>query len=423
LKYLLFFTIVFFNLEANDRITYAEGSNNNCSVKFEELVFDGLNTHPSIEMSRETIKAAEFEVDIAEWGYFPTPSIEYSVKSGDKNKITTRLDQPIWTGGKIDSAYDKAIAMKKEASHELNENRYKLIDNYVDALKEYLKTKKKIKALNHNKSKFYDLSQMLDRFIKAGELSLTDKNLLNSRIASLSSDLIITKSKHKVSLIQLEILTGKKINCKIDFNPQDMLPTQINVDKLVSELQEYHPTLKMMDAKILAAISEVDSAKSKMWPSLVLRAEHTKGTIYDESNPETETLVYLNLNISTGAGLSGLSNIDKAKIDISRTKFEKSSKLKELLDLLMIDYTNYITSVSHTQMILDDIEIAQNIFESNKRLFLSQKKSWLDLVNSLSELNKQKIKYVELLIDKNILEYKIALKTGRVDLETLEVAF
>lgn len=43
-------------------------------------------------------------------------------------------------------------------------------------------------------------------------------------------------------------------------------------------------------------------------------------------------------------------------------------------------------------------------------------------MNSLSELGKQKIKYAELLVDKNILEYKIALKTGRINLETLEVA-
>lgn len=422
MKYILFLSVFICFLEGNERVAYAEGSNNGCSVKYEQLVLDGLDTHPSIEMSRQSIKGAEFEVDMAKWGYFPSPSIDYSLQSGDKKRIVARLDQPIWTGGKLDSAYDKANATKKEAKHELNENRYKLIDSYVDALKEYLKTKEKINALNQNKKEFYKLSSMLDRFMKAGELSQTDKNLLNSRIASLSSDLVITKSKYKVSLIQLEILTGKKINCQIEFHPENILSMQINADKLVSDLQDYHPSLKIMDAKILAAIAEVDNAKSKLWPSLVLRAEHTRGTIYNETEPETESLVYFNLNISTGAGLSGLSNIEKAKINISRTKFEKNSKQKELLDRLMADYTNYITALNHVQMVEEDIRVAQLIFNSNERLFLSQKKSWLDLVNSLSELNKQKIKYVELLIDKKILEYKIALKTGKVDLETLKVS-
>ena len=422
MKYLKFLLLICLSLQADKNILFSETINNSCNIEFEDLVLDGLEFHPSIEMSRESIKGAKFEVDSAEWGYYPSPSLEYSLKSLNQKQLVARLDQPIWTGGKLDSTYAKAKALQKEANHELDENRYKLVDNYTNVLKEYLKSKDKIKVLNHNKKQFYELSKMLDRFMKAGELSLTDKNLLNSRIASISSDLVITKSKHKVSNIQIEILSGKKINCNINFNHNKILPMQVDVDRLVTSLQAFHPTLKIMDAKILSSIAEMENAKSNMWPTLVLRGEHVRGTVYDESEPENETLVYLSLKVSIGAGLSGLTKIDKARISISRTKFEKNAKLKELLDKLMSDYTNYITAVSHLQMIQDDIQVAQLIFESNERLFLSQKKSWLDLVNSLSELSKQKIKYAELQVEKKILEYKIALTTGKVNLVTLEVS-
>lgn len=421
MKYLQILLLACVSLQASENITFSETTNTSCNIEFEQLVLDGLETHPSIDMSRESIKSAEFEVDSARWGYFPSPSVDYSLKSGSKKQLIARLDQPIWTGGKIDSAYDKAKALHKEVNHELNENRYKLVDSYITALKEYIKAKDKIKVLNHNKKEFFELSKMLDRFMKAGELSLTDKNLLNSRISNISSDLVITKSKHKVANIQLEILTGKKINCNVEFNHEDILALQVDLDKLILDLQEFHPTLKMMDAKILSSIAEVDSMKAQLWPSLVLRGEHKRGTIYDETEPETENLLYLSVNLSTGAGLSGLSNIDKAKIDIKKVKFEKNTKVKELLDKLMADYTNYITTISHIQMVESNIKLAKLIFESNERLFVSQKKSWLDLVNSLSELSKQKIKYSDLLVDKKILEYKIALITGKVNLETLEV--
>lgn len=421
MKYIKILLFICLSLQADEKISFTESINDSCDIEFESLVLNGLESHPSIEMSRETIKGAQFEVDSAKWGYFPSPSIDYSVKSADKKQLVLRLDQPIWTGGKLDSAYDKATALQKEANYELDENRYKLIDNYVDALKEYLKSKDKIKVLNKNKKDFYELSKMLDRFMKAGELSLADKNLLSSRIAMISSDLIITKAKHKVSNIQLEILSGKKINCNVSFNHENILAMHVDVEKLINSLQEFHPSLKMMDAKILESIAEVDNVKSKLWPSLVLRAEHVQGTIYDESDPENETLVYFSINASTGAGLSGLSNIDKAKIAIRRAEFEKSTKVKDLLDQLMADYTNYVTAVSHIQVIEEDIKLSQLIFESNERLFLSQKKSWLDLVNSLSALSKQKIRYVELKVDRKILEYKIALTTGKIDLKTLEV--
>jgi len=420
---LLLIPLLCVTLEANEKILFAETINNSCEIEFENLVLDGLESHPSIEVARKSIEGAQFEVDSASWGYYPSPSVDYSLKSSDKNQITARLEQPIWTGGKLDSIYDKAKATQKEASYELEQNRYKLISNYAETLKEYLKANKKITVLNHNKKEFYQLSKMLDRFMDAGELSQTDKNLLNSRIASISSDLVITKAKHKVANIKLELLSGKKINCNINFKEQNILPTQLNLDHLITSLKDSHPTLKMIDAKTLAAIAEVENAKSKLWPSLVLRGEHVQGSIYQDegSEPEDETLVYLSLNISTGAGLSGLSNIDKAKIDIKKVKFEKNTKLKELLDVLMADYTNYITAISHEKMVEHDIKIATLIYESNARLFLSQKKSWLDLVNSLSELSKQKVKYTELQVDKQILAYKIALQVGKIDLETLEV--
>lgn len=422
MKLIKLLPFIFLFLHADEIIQFSETRNDSCNIEFESLVLDGLKSHPSIEMSRETIKSAQFDVNSAKWGYFPSPSVDYSVKSADKKQLVLRLDQPIWTGGKLDSVYDKSIALQKEANYELDENRYKLINNYINSLKEYLKSKDKIKVLNKNKKEFYELSKMLDRFMKAGELSLADKNLLSSRIGTISSDLVITKSKHKVSTIQLEILSGKKINCNINFNHKNILPMHVDIDKLVISLQEFHPSLKMMDAKILESIAEVDNAKSKLWPSLVLRAEHVQGTIYDESDPENETLVYFSLNASTGAGLSGLSNIDKAKIAIRRVEFEKSTKVKDLLDQLMSDYTNYVTAVSHLEVVKEEIKLSELIFESNERLFLSQKKSWLDLVNSLSALSKQKVKYIELQVDKKILEYKIALMTGKVNLKTLEVS-
>jgi len=418
---LLLLPLMFISLNADKDILFSQTSNSSCSVEFRELVLEGLHAHPSIEMSREGIKGAEIEVDIAKWGYYPTPSIDYSVKSKDKNQYLIRAEQPLWTGGKLDASYDKAKAIQKEANFELAENRYRLIDNYLDRVKEYLRAQDKVVVLNKNKREFYKLSEMLDRFMSAGELSLSDKNLLNSRISHLSSDLIITKAKHKVAKTQLEILTGKSIDCNINFEYQEILSAHLDVDELVKSLKNTHPTLKIMDAKMLLAAAEVDGVKASLLPNLVLRAEHKKGTIYDDYKPGEETIVYLSFNMTTGAGLSGLSKIDKTKIETSRAKFEKNTKFKELLDILMADYTNYITASTHIDMLEEDIKVAQLIFESNERLFLSEKKSWIDVVNSLSELNKQKINYSELLIEKKILEFKIALKTGRVNLETLEV--
>lgn len=405
----------------NKHIVFSQTTNPTCNIEFNSLLNEGLGSHPSILMSKDVIKGAEFQVDSAKWGYYPTPSLDISGTSASKRQTTFRLDQPIWTGGKLDSAYDKAKAQKDEALHSYDENQYKLIENYLNTLKNYLQAQQKIKVLNENKKQFNTLMEMLDRMITAGVSSQTDKDLLNSRLANVYSDLVITKAQLKVSKIQFEILTGKQIDCNIDFKYKQIFADTIIIEKLIDNILEFHPALKMLDSKIKSAQAEVSNSKSTLWPSLILRAEHISGTIYDEVEPESENLIYLTLNISTGAGISALSNINKSKVNVSKVRYEKLSKQKELIDSLMNDYTNYISANSHKKIVEKNIVTSMKIYESNQRLFSSQDKKWLDVVNSLSELNKQKISESKLLVDSKILEYKIALKTGRISLKTGEI--
>ena len=398
--------------QTNNYIVYSEQTKTQCDVKFDHLLNEGLGSHPSISMSKKVLEGAEYGVDSAFWGYFPSPSVDVSFKSADKKQTTYRLEQPIWTGGKLDSAYDKAKAEKKEATHLELENQYKLTETYLTTLQEYLVAQNKIKVLNQNKKQFMELKEMLTRMMKAGVLSQTDKNLLNSRIATLYADLVVTKARLKVAKVQFEILTGRNIDCNIKFDYSEILKDTTPIESYIGDLLEYHPTLKIMDAKINSAQSEVGTSKSTLWPSLVLRAERRSGTIYDETEPETENLVYLALNISTGGGISALSNINKAKINVSKVRYEKMTKEKDLIDKLMKDYTNYITVNNQQKIVLGNISTSNDVYESNKRLFLSQEKKWLDVVNSLSALNKEKVTYSKLVEESKILEYKIALKTG-----------
>jgi adhesin transport system outer membrane protein len=402
-------------------IRFSEYENSSCSTQFETLISDAIRTHPSIAMAQDVVKGSKYQQDSAKWEYYPTPSVDVSYKNQDKKNIVARIDQPIWTGGKIDSKFDIATFEKEEAVYSLEESKYKIIDDGIKILQEYLTTKQKITLLNQNKAQFGELSLMLDRFMKAGELSQTDKNLLNSRIASLSSDLIVTKSKHKIAKVQFEILTGKSQQCEISYEHKKILPNHLDMQKLIEDLKGYHPALKIMLMKLKIAHEEVNLEKANLWPTVSIRGEHRKGTIYDETEPETENIAYIALSMSTGAGLSGISNIEKAKINISKVKNEKYTKEKELIDQLMADYTAYVTTIGHLNILEQDIQTAKKLYASNKRLFVSQQKKWLDVVNSLSELNRLIIKHSEVNIEKQILEYKIALKTGRVDLNTLEV--
>jgi len=395
-----------------------EGS---CSIKFKDIIKNTLGNHPSIMVSKEMLQSADKSIESAKWGYYPSPSIDYSYKNQNENSITFRVDQPIWTGGKLDAIYKKANSLKEEANSSLDENRYKIIENNLKTLKSYLQAKNRLKVLDENISDYKLLESMLNRMMNAGVLSQADKNLLDSKISILQTDILVTKSKLKVSKIQFEILTGKKIPCEIEFEYKSIFDENINIEKLVKSLSINHPSLNLIDSKIKKMIAELDETKSKIWPTLSLRAEHKDGALYKSSDDINENIAYLAISISPGAGLSAKSNIEKSKIEVNKVKYERLSKEKELIDLLMSDYISFIKLKSGIKLLKNDISTAQQIYESNNRLFLSEKKSWLDVVNSLSEVSKYRINYSEQNIEKEILEYMLLLKSGQINLENFEV--
>jgi adhesin transport system outer membrane protein len=353
----------------------------------------------------------------ARWGYYPTPSIDVS-RSSNKTRTTFRIDQPLWAGGKIDAIHDKAKAQKDEAIHVYAESQYKLIEDHLNTLQKYLQAQDKIRIMNAGVEQLESLMQTIDRMIEAGELSLADKNLLNTRIADIHSSLNITQAELDVSKIQFEILTGNKTECDIAFKSKPIFKDDINLELLVDDALDFNPALKILNAKIEVAKSDVDSAESKLWPTLKLRGEHRKGALYDGDIDKEENLIYLVLEMSTGAGASALSNVQRSKINVLKVKNEKLSKEKEVIDELMNNYTKFIAVKNNIEILKNDVNIAQKVFESNKRMFFLQQKKWIEVVNALTVLNKKTISKFQLIEEYKALEMKLALKTNRLSLKT-----
>jgi len=406
---------VFFVLFLNTTIVSA--SDKFCDTKFDELLYKGLNSHPSIIVSKKLILGADLQLSSAKWGYYPTPTVDIA-RSSNNTRTTFRLDQPLWAGGKIDAIRDKARAQKNEATYVYAESQFQLIEDYLNTLQKYLQAQGKIDIMQNGVTQLESIMQTIDRMIAAGELSMADKNLLNTRISDIHSSLEITQAEFDVAKIQFEILTGYKIDCNVSFNRSPIFSENINIELLVDEALNFHPSLKILNSKIEVAKSDVDSAESTLWPTLKLRGEHRKGALYDGDSATEENLVYLVLEMSTGAGASALSNIERSKINVLKVKNQKLSKEKEVLDGLMNDYTRFIAVKNNIDILTNDIKIAEKVFKSNKRMFFLQQKKWIEVVNALSALNKKKISKAQLSGEYKSLEMKLALKTNRLSLET-----
>ena len=386
-------------------------------MNFEDLISKAVNHHPSIQMSQEAFKMSEEELNSAKWQYFPTPSVDYS-NSSKNNEVVAKLEQPLWTGGKLDSQYDIALSSKAEAGYTLEESKYRLVERILNLLQAYSQGKSAEISLKEGYDRLSKFSDMIDRRVDSGISSQSDEVLLNSRLIQIKSDLINAKSKKTLALKQLSLLVGENIE-SIDFSLDKFNFDNTQSSVLIDDMVKFHPTLKKMDEQLKGSIHQVSKEESALYPTLSLIAEHKQGDVYTENNNASDNAVYLSLKATTGAGLSLFSNVEKAKLNTKRLKSEKDSKQQELTDSFIIDYNNMMLAKEKLANQKLNQQFSDEVFEANKKLFIAGKKQWLDLVNSSKELMDISVSYRDTKELYNILKYKIALQTGKVNLEGL----
>ena len=388
-----------------------------CQISSDEMLSQLLLKHPSVKMSQEAIKGAKYKVDSAFWNYFPTPSVDFSARDEGRNTTVARVDQPLWTGGKISSKYDIASSKEKESVASFEQNSYDLIETYLSILESYLASKSNIKDLEDGANNLNSFNDMLDRRVEAGVSSASDKELLKARIDQINSDMILAKNRYKVAKLQLELLLDTQISCDINFKEINRLHSA-NIEESIEKLLSFHPSLKKGLNEIQTSKYELDSTQASIMPNVSARFEHRDGDLYnkDYDRRNDQNIGYVAFTLTTNAGLSSMSEIQAAKIKTKELEYRQKALEKELIDGLLSDYNSYEMANSRISIVKESIVSAQNVLESYTRLFLAGKRQWLDLVNTSRELTQYKIELSNLQTTKSILAYKLALKNGQIDL-------
>lgn len=395
----------------NIRTTSSLGSS---EYLINSLITMMCNTHPNIKMYQQMVKGAEAGVDGAMWNYFPTPTLGTNYTTKNIDGTTIAIEQPLWTGGKLDAAYDMAIANKEASEFSLKESGYLLVEALLTTMQTYLKAKEDLIALDNGKERLARLEEMIIRREDSGVSSKADIELLRARILQLDTSINVAKNKKAIALFQLELLTGEKLEENALALDKFIAYTFNSSEDVLKYTLAMHPTLEKLEAQITYAKAERDRAKAAVLPNVSLKAQKIFGSssLYYNSN-ENDTVVYLAVQATPGAGLSSLSAREMAEVRVMQLAQEKNSKKQDLIEKTLSAYNNYTFSNSRIEIQANSINASQNVFESYIRLFLTGKRQWLDLVSASRELTDNELAYNETKITRLITSYQLALLEGK----------
>lgn len=350
-------------------------------LTFDQAMQAALSSHPLVAGKRSAQAAAKAEREGAEWQRYPTPSIETNTQIGGQNASLLRVDQPLWTGGRITAGIEAAGSRFNSASTAIDETRQELALRVVAASSEALRQQAREHHAQAGVGAHEKLLAMIRRRVQQEVSPLADQRLAESRRYSAANELSASTQAHANALAQLGQLTGQTVT---GIDPlsytqaarPDGLPGDL--DQAVARAIEHSPTLRRINFDALAANADIDTRRAAYMPQLALRAESSYGSV-------TDNRAMLVLLAQPGAGLSAQSGVDAALARREAVRQAADAALRDVRERMALDWNDWTAARAR----LGNAELARStsteVFESYARQYAAGRKTWLDVLNAVRE--------------------------------------
>lgn len=349
-----------------------------------------VRTHPSVAARRAALEASRAQTGAAWRQFFPALSVSADRHEGE-NVTVARLTQPLWTGGRLTAGLDSARLREARAREELESARLELALRVAGLYQNFLVQSERHDALDRGIARLDDLAGMIGRRVEAGVSARTDGELAASRLSQARSDLALAVAARELALAQLAQAVGRPLAVadldRSAAGPDAQAPARgpsDNLSDLLERALATNPDARIAEVDARLAETDIASARAALWPELSVRAERQRGE-YPGSLAEGNR-VYVTLQMAPGAGLSAFSLVAAAR---ERLRAAEEAALAARRNATERVHGEWAVSASAHARIADLAHTraaSASVLASWTRLFVTGRRSWLDLLNSVREL-------------------------------------
>jgi adhesin transport system outer membrane protein len=347
------------------------------AVTFEQALASTLSSHPVIQGKRSAQVAAQADRKGAEWLRYPTPSIEATTQGSGNDNGLLRLDQPLWTGGRITAAIDAAGSRLSSADAAVEESTLDLSLRVIAVYSEALRQQAKMQYAQSGVDEHEKLLGMIRRRVEHEVSSQTDQRLAESRLYQAVNDLALTKQAYRNAIAQLGQLCGCAVDAISERGVSAQLDAQ-NLDDVLSEALAYSPALRRLKFDEEAADADIAAKRSAYSPQLSLRLEKSAGDVQTSR-------ALLVLQAQPGAGLSAISGVDAAIARREAARMAREAAERDARDRATLDWNEWQSA----RLRFDNSKLSRTmstqVFESYARQYAIGRKSWIEVLNAVRE--------------------------------------
>jgi adhesin transport system outer membrane protein len=385
----------------------------------ENLLKEAVATHPSVSAKKGESQAATYNLDGAEWGRFPTLSSQIQTTNGATGTGAygvIRIEQPLWTGGRITGQIDLANAGVNVAGASLLEAEQNVLLQTSMAFFEVLRLESRLQAATDNEREHQRLADSMKRRVSNEISPVSDLLQVATRLRQAVTDRIQIQRQIATARLNLEQWVGRSVEALSD--PLNISVGNETEQTLLDNAKAFSPIRKRLLAEIETAESQVAVARSQMMPTLVAGYQ----TRVDSLQPgEERGRAYLSFQVQPGAGLSSFSSVNasvarKAAAQDALLAYER--QLTQEVNTIVAERNMLNEQMGPVKLSLRG---SNAIVDSYLRQFQVGKKNWLEVLNAQREKTQAQFAMADIESPLKLSVVKLLLITGKINSRNLSL--
>jgi len=374
-----------------------------------------VERHPSVLQARSQAHAAGFDVDAAQWGRYPTGSLELRSQTNLSQNLA-RIEQPLWTGGKLSARIELSESNWRAAKAGIREAEFNAMSQVATAFYEALRLAQRLQYATENVVEHERLAGLIQRRSQAEISPLADTTLAKARLQQAVSERIQIKKQLDASLTTLAQWTqpltgGLKPPADISF----IRPAS---DRLMTERAlAFSGQRQRLLSQIDSAEAQINLNKAQVYPSLVAGIQRT----WPSQVPSTldRNQAYVSLQFQTGAGLSARSGIQAAVSRKAATQQELEALLLNLTAQVSAAMTDLNALEAQLEPAKELLEGTTEVVESYLRQYQLGRKNWLDVLNAQREKTQALYNQADIQFGYQLSKVRLMILTGDISAQQL----
>lgn len=367
-------------------------------MQINSLISQAIETHPLVGSARAEQVATTEGINAAKLNLLPTPSV--STGYGDDDAVVSEVGirQPLWTGGKLTANVNQAIFDDKAAIENIYEQQNQVAKTTIEAWQTYVTAVAQQRVYSETIEQLRKFEAMMQRRVNQGVSARIELDLVTNRILQQTNNYEAALEQQHIAEARLQQITGRPLPRGSEHSVPE-LSTLVDQVKAASsgfekmafnEASFYNPSVVKEAFQVESAKQEVKAQNATKYPTLYAEYKHT----YDHDTHEDDGQFYVGLSYDPGAGFSNFALTRASQARVNSLEQNKEAAQRQVMENIQVQYQQFASARSRELSLVSAVAGAQIVLDSYQRQFIAGRKSWLEVLNSVSELSDYQISLV-----------------------------